>query len=92
MKNAGCADDGRIEEVFFDVCHIEMEGTGCVNYSFERRVGYDSFIKGIGKDIGKVASTVAPIAQVATKFIREEPEQLTARDIEMSVISYSVII
>lgn len=44
-----------------------------------RDPSFGSFIKGLGKDIGKVASTVAPIASVATKFIREE-EDLAARD------------
>jgi len=45
-----------------------------------RDPSFGSFIKGIGKDIGKVAGVVAPIA---TKFIREEPQELSARDIEL---------
>lgn len=57
-KDAGCADDGRVEKVLLDVCHVEMEGTGCVNHSFERRIRNNSVVKSIGlRDIwndGKV--------------------------------------
>ena len=48
----------RIEEVFLHVSGIEVEWTCGVDHSLERRVGYDSLIKGIWQrnvlDDGKV--------------------------------------
>lgn len=45
MENAGCANDGGVKKVLLDVCHVEMEGTCCVDHGLERGVRYHRFIE-----------------------------------------------
>lgn len=38
LEDARSADHGRVQQLLLDVCHVEVEGTGGVDYGFERGV------------------------------------------------------
>lgn len=47
LEDTRCSNDGGVKEVFLGVRDVVVERGRSVNYSFERWIGFDDFVKGV---------------------------------------------